>query len=174
MNASAHRSPRARQHVVVSNHSGSTGESIAYRGPAFGRSNLAPHLGTVCRAMEAPVAVPAPVAPPVAQPSPAYSFCSLTAGTGWGRRTLLTLCHFDGFGRGAWLYVTLAERDRRNQPLVSMDLRMREGPVIGQCEDRLSLGGLRITLKPRALALAVRWLEQRGIEVEHMEIDLPF
>lgn len=158
-----------RPRTCVVNHKIAAGsDALAYVGPAFGPSNLAAHLGTRCAAERLPLA-PQPPRPRALQPK--WHWYCITLGTGvLGMR--LTLRHY-GMTGAMSLGVDLGRGNPRDRSPVSFETSGEAEVFVIDDVDTLGIGDSRIVMKPRALALAVRWLEQRGIEVRHTEF-FPF
>lgn len=152
---------------VVNNRFPTSGNAIAYVGPALGPSALAPHLGMRC-AKGGTAQAPEQPAPAVRIARRKWQFHSIALGTGWGP------------------YLNLRQSGHAGELNLSGDLTFghpRGQEVVGftdsvfrvtTCGEYLAFDGLRIALKPRALALAIRWLEQHGVTVTREEIVLPF
>lgn len=159
------RRPRT---CVVNHKIAASGHALAYVGPVFGASNLAAHLGTRCAAGRAPQA-PQTQRPPALRPK--WHWHRITLGTGV-LGMLLTIRYY-GMKGAMSLGVDLRRGNASGRTPVSFDISGGTAVWVIDDVDTLCIGDSEIVMKPRALALAIRWLEQRGIEVRHTEF-LPF
>lgn len=153
---------------VVNNRFPAAGDALAYRGQAFGPSNLAAHLGTRCAAGRVPPA-PEPQRPSALRPK--WHWHRITLGTGVLGMSL-TIRHY-GMTGAMSLGVDLGRGSPRDRSPVSFEISGGTEVWVIDDVDTLCIGDSEIVLKPRALALAIRWLEQRGIKVRHTEF-FPF
>jgi len=147
---------------VVNNRFPAAGDALAYRGPAFGASNLAPHLGLRCE-----TALPQQVPVRAPRPLPTWQCHSITLGT--GVLGLLLTIRLTGMTGAMSFGVDLWRGNPRGWSPVSFETPARAAVWVEDDVNILCIGDARIVLKPRALALAVRWLEQHGIEVGHAD-----
>lgn len=159
------RRPRT---CVVNHKIAASSHALAYVGPAFGMSNLAAHLGTRCAAGRVPPAAE-PQRPAALRPK--WHWHRITLGTGVQGMSL-TIRHY-GMTGAMSLGVDLGRGTPRDRSPVSFEISGGTEVWVIDDVDTLCIGDSEIVLKPRALALAIRWLEQRGIEVRHTEF-FPF
>ncbi len=162
-----------RPRTCVVNHKGlSSACAGVYVGPAFGPSSLAPHLGLRCSAeLRGPELEPAPSPARPHYQQPKWSYHCIVLGTGvlgmW-----LRLRYYGPAGTMS-IGVEVTRGPYRYPAPIAVDISCPGVVWIVDDVGTLGIGDFSIVLKPRALALAAHWLEQRGIEVRHTEF-FPF
>lgn len=162
-----HKAIRQRQNIVVNAKNPPADQAMAYAGPVFGPSNLAPSIGMQCKPL-ADAEPPTRTATPSRLTHKKWHCHAITLGTGWG--TFFTLRQSGHVG-DLHLSGELTLRGPRDQSLVQFD---DVGEFMCACDNYLVFADARIALKPRALALAIRWLEAHGMRVTRVECSLPF